>query len=67
MSESEHIVCPVCSKTNRVAGERLYKHPKCGVCGEPLFSGKPVVVDEAGFAHHMRANTIPELVDVWAP
>ena len=67
MSESEHIVCPACDKINRVAAHRLMEGPKCGACGEPLFSGKPVVVNEAGFARHMAANTIPVLIDVWAP
>jgi thioredoxin 2 len=67
MNQHEHIVCPACRKINRVAADRLYEHPKCGACGDALFSGKPVEVDEAGFARHMSANTIPVLVDVWAP
>ena len=67
MNESEHIVCPACRKINRVARARLYEQPKCGACGDALFSGTPVAVDEAGFIRHMSANTIPVLVDVWAP
>ena len=67
MSDAEHIVCPACSKINRVATPRLVEGPNCGACGEPLFSGKPVTVDEAGFARHMKSNTIPVLTDVWAP
>lgn len=67
MRESEHIVCPKCGKINRVATHRLLEGPKCGVCGEALFSGKPLSVNESAFARHMTANTIPVLTDVWAP
>ena len=67
MSDSEHIVCPKCSKINRVATHRLIEGPVCGACGDTLFSGRPLEVNEAGFARHMRANTIPVLTDVWAP
>jgi len=67
MSESEHIVCPACRKINRVAAGRMVEGPKCGSCGEALFSGQPITVDETGFARHMTANTIPVLTDVWAP
>jgi len=67
MREHEHIACPKCSKINRVAGHRLMEGPKCGSCGEMLFSGTPLAVNEAAFARHMSANTIPVLTDVWAP
>ncbi len=63
----EHVVCPSCNKTNRVAAERLVDSPKCGACGEPLFRDHPAEVDPAGFERHVSANTIPVLVDVWAP
>ena len=67
MRDAEHIVCPKCAKTNRVAAHRLLEGPKCGACGAALFSGHPMTVDEAGFTRHMSANTIPVLTDVWAP
>lgn len=67
MNEPAHIVCPACSKINRVPTARLVESPKCGSCGEILFSGQPVAVDESAFARHMTANTIPVLTDVWAP
>jgi thioredoxin 2 len=67
MADAEHIVCPKCSKINRVARYRLVEGPKCGACGETLFSGHPLTVDEKAFARHMSANTIPVLTDVWAP
>ncbi len=67
MSDTEHVVCPGCGKTNRVAMPRLTDGPKCGACGEGLFSGRPVAVNEAGFTRHVAADTIPVLTDVWAP
>jgi len=67
MNETEHIVCPACAKINRVAAHRLHETPNCGSCGKPLFSGKPVSVDEAGFSRHLAANSIPVLTDIWAP
>lgn len=67
MRDGEHIVCPKCAKINRVATARLDDAPKCGACGEDLFSGRPVTVDEAEFARHTSATTIPVLTDVWAP
>ncbi|MGE4064647.1 MAG: thioredoxin family protein [Rhodospirillaceae bacterium] len=63
----EHVVCPACRKINRVAAERLSAHPKCGSCGVQLFQTKPFDVDPSGFERHTSANTIPTLVDVWAP
>ncbi len=63
----EHVVCPACQKINRVASDKLTDQPKCGVCGVPLFQNHPVEVDPAGFERHTTANTIPVLVDVWAP
>lgn len=63
----EHVVCPACQKINRVAAARLNEHPKCGSCGELLFQGHAADVDPAAFERHTSGNTIPVLVDVWAP
>ncbi|MCA0200075.1 MAG: thioredoxin [Proteobacteria bacterium] len=63
----EHVVCPACQKINRVAAAKLGDQPKCGVCGAQLFQNRPVEVDPAGFDRHTASNTIPVLVDVWAP
>jgi thioredoxin 2 len=37
--------CPHCQKNNRLPEERVQDDPNCGACKQPLFSGKPVVVD----------------------
>jgi len=66
MSESR-LVCGHCGKINRLPAERAPTAARCGSCHEPIFSGHPVEVDEAGFGRHVANSDIPVLVDVWAP
>jgi thioredoxin 2 len=66
MSESLQIVCPHCDAVNRVPAARLADRPVCGACRKPLFTGHPVALDEARFRKHLRASSIPLLVDFWA-
>lgn len=67
MTEALHIVCPHCHTTNRVKLTDQTNAPDCGSCHQPLFSGHPVALDEAGFERHIARNHIPVLVDFWAP
>lgn len=67
MTDLLHIVCPHCHTTNRVHAEQLGSAPDCGKCKAPLFTGKPVDLDEAAFDKHLHRNHIPLLVDFWAP
>ena len=62
-----HVVCPHCSTMNRIPAERLTAHPKCGKCGQQLFTGKPVELSKSSFQKHLQKNDIPLLVDFWAP
>ena len=62
-----HIVCPHCHTTNRVASAALSSAPDCGKCHQPLFTGHPVALDEAGFDKHITRSQVPVLVDFWAP
>jgi thioredoxin 2 len=66
MSTSAHIVCPHCGTVNRVPSERP-ADARCGGCHQALFDAHPAAVDEASFERHVRANSIPVLLDVWAP
>ncbi|MCU0985227.1 MAG: thioredoxin domain-containing protein [Acetobacteraceae bacterium] len=61
-----HLICPSCDATNRLPPERLGAGPKCGACGAPLFSGKPIALDAAGFRRHRDRSDVPLLVDFWA-
>jgi thioredoxin 2 len=67
MGNALHIVCPHCQAVNRLPPERLDAAPMCGQCHRPLFEGKPVEVDAAGFGKHLARNDLPLLVDFWAP
>ena len=62
-----HVVCPHCTAVNRIPAERLAAHPKCGKCGQLLFSAKPVELSQPSFQKHLQKNDIPLLVDFWAP
>ena len=57
--------CPACGTGNRIGdGDPLAA--KCGRCGEKLFSGAPIDVDDAAFSAHLKLSSMPVLVDVWA-
>ena len=61
------VPCPACGALNRVPDTRLGESPTCGKCHQPLFAGKPLALDEAGFALHVERGGLPVLVDFWAP
>ena len=61
-----HVVCPHCHTTNRVAADDLSAAPTCGKCQQPLFTGQPLALDEAGFERHVSRSHLPVLVDFWA-
>lgn len=65
MSDARHVVCPHCGAVNRVPAERL-GGGNCGRCGQALFTGRPVTLDESGFDRHIGRNDLPVLVDFWA-
>ena len=61
------VACPHCNALNRVPEARLADRPDCGKCHRPLFTGKPLSLDAAGFAVHVERGGLPVLVDFWAP
>jgi thioredoxin 2 len=62
-----HLVCPHCSKTNRLPADRLDDGPKCGHCGHSLFTGTPLELSASTFDQHLARNDVPLVVDFWAP
>ena len=66
MADIKQIHCPHCLTANRVPGNRLRDRPKCGKCKQPLFSGKPVELNEASFNKLMNQDELPLIVDFWA-
>ncbi|HSH28482.1 MAG TPA: thioredoxin TrxC [Thiohalobacter sp.] len=67
MPDPLHLVCPHCLAVNRIPSVRLGEGPKCGKCHQPLFSGEPVELTQAGFQKQLERSDIPLLVDFWAP
>ncbi|MBF9048048.1 thioredoxin TrxC [Rhodobacterales bacterium LSUCC0031] len=64
---SHLITCLTCGTTNRVPAERLTAHPKCGTCGAKLAEAKVQEVDSATLRKAERKDSLPLLVDFWAP
>ena len=67
MSDAKHILCPHCDGINRVPSSRLAEKPKCGLCHQELFTGKPLDLTQANFQRHIAKGDLPVLVDFWAP
>jgi len=67
MSEPLYVVCPHCDGVNRVPSDRLEYGPTCGACHSPLFEGHPVELSGRSLHRHIRRNSIPMMVDFWAP
>lgn len=65
-SNPTHVVCPHCATINRVPQARVAQHPKCGKCGQPLFTAHPIELTAATFDAHASRNDIPLVVDFWA-
>jgi len=67
MAEQIEIVCPHCSKVNRVPAPRMLEHPICGNCKQEIFTEAPFESNGEQFVKHITRNDIPVLVDFWAP
>lgn len=58
--------CPHCAKTNRFPVEKIGAAPACGVCGRGLLS-LPVDINSANINDVLLQNTLPVIIDFWAP
>lgn len=67
MTDQEHVVCNGCGSVNRLPSSRRAEDARCGKCRKPLFSGHPDDVDGTTLERQIARNTLPVLVDVWAP
>ncbi|MDY6942516.1 MAG: thioredoxin TrxC [Pseudomonadota bacterium] len=68
MNEVQHVVCSTCRAVNRLPADALpVRRPKCGKCHQPLFTGAPMILDGSELARHLQHDSIPLLVDFWAP
>jgi len=61
------VVCSTCSALNRVPSDRIDAMPSCGKCRSELFSGETHELGDTTFGRFVSKNTLPVLVDFWAP
>ena len=61
------IVCTECGGVNRIPDGKDATHAKCGKCKAALFTGHPADLGGAQFEKQVAKNSVPVLVDVWAP
>lgn len=59
-------LCPGCYAINRLPQDRLQDKPQCGKCKAPLFQGKSLALDDAGFDRFLQHEQVPLVVDFWA-
>ncbi len=67
MNDKTRLVCPHCNTINQFPAARLGDNPKCAECKNPLMQGTPVAVNSETLSRHIQHNTVPILVDFWAP
>ncbi len=67
MSHNIKLVCGECGTINQLSEERLDEMPKCGICHQKLFSGKPISVNSERLIKHVENSGVPVLIDFWAP
>jgi len=60
------MVCPNCFATNMLSTSRFNGKPKCCKCGQYLFQGRPVDLNDSNFKKFTRCTEIPVVVDFWA-
>jgi thioredoxin 2 len=66
MAETIIIPCPHCGQSNRLRAARRGEGGRCGKCGQPLFTGRPLALDRQGFDRQVASDDLPVLVDFWA-
>jgi thioredoxin 2 len=61
------LTCAACNTVNRVPTERVNDQPKCGKCKAQILQGHPVELTSNNVAAVLNGNSVPVLVDCWAP
>ena len=64
--EARQIVCPHCTRINRIPAGKDARRAQCGNCHQLLFTGHPTPASAQSFATHIQRSDIPVLVDFWA-
>jgi len=61
------LTCAACNTANRVPTERINDRPKCGKCKEQILQGHPLELNASNVSQVLHGNSVPVLVDCWAP
>jgi thioredoxin 2 len=61
------LTCAACHTANRVPSERIGDGPKCGKCKAQILQGHPLELTSANVSAVLNGNSVPVLVDCWAP
>lgn len=61
------LTCAACNTANRVPTERVGDNPKCGKCKEQILQGHPIELTSNNVSPILNGNSVPVLVDCWAP
>ncbi len=67
VTDALKLTCATCGQANRVPAARLADAPKCGVCGAVLVDGAVHALDATSHDKVTRGDSLPVLVDYWAP
>ena len=67
MDQTMQVVCPACSRVNRVPAARLTGNPVCGICHAALFQHHPTEITGVTFDTQVGRSGLPVIVDFWAP
>jgi thioredoxin 2 len=67
MADTKKLTCLDCAAVNRIPTEKLGSGPKCGVCGAKLITGKVAELDPKTLEKATKTDTLPLVVDFWAP
>ncbi|EEW25639.1 thioredoxin TrxC [Rhodobacter ferrooxidans] len=67
MDDAVKLTCATCGQANRVPRDKLSAGPKCGSCGEALADGRVAELDPKVHDKATRGDSLPLLVDYWAP
>jgi thioredoxin 2 len=67
MADSLILTCTACGQANRIPADRLDKGPRCGACGAPLADGHVHTLDAAAHDKAIARDSLPILIDYWAP
>ncbi len=61
------IVCSNCFKSNSLPIQESYQKANCGHCQKSLLNNQPVDLTKTNFGSFLSNNSIPVVVDFWAP